>query len=435
MSIELWGGVECTVNRVGDQFFDQLKRSGHDERLSDLELFAELGITSIRYPILWERTAPDGFPKWGWADERLNKLRELGINPIAGLVHHGSGPRHTSLIDPEFPEKFSAYARMVAERYPWVRDYTPVNEPLTTARFSGLYGHWYPHGRDEMTFARSLLNECRATVLGMREIRKVNRGARLIQTEDVARVFSTPRLAHQATFENERRWLAFDLLCGRLTPDHRMWGHLIWVGIDESELRWFQDNPCCPDIMGINHYVTSDRYLDEKIYLYPPHTHGTNGREHYADVEAVRVEMEEALGLEPRIAEMWERFRLPIAVTEAHLGSTADEQVRWVWETWNAVRRRAAAGVQVEAITFWSLLGAFDWHCLLVREQGCYESGAFDVRGGVSPRPTPVARFIQELATGRRPGDPALTETGWWRRADRICYRPRLASETLQMSL
>ena len=39
--LEVWGGVECTVNRVGDEYFDQLERSGHATRLEDLDLFAE----------------------------------------------------------------------------------------------------------------------------------------------------------------------------------------------------------------------------------------------------------------------------------------------------------------------------------------------------------------------------------------------------------
>lgn len=94
-------------------------------------------------------------------------LDDLGIRPIAGLVHHGSGPRHTSLIDPGFPEKLAKFADAVAQRYPWISHYTPVNEPLTTARFSGLYGHWYPHERDDLMFAKVLIHECRATVLSM----------------------------------------------------------------------------------------------------------------------------------------------------------------------------------------------------------------------------------------------------------------------------
>src|SRR6201986_1126726 len=117
--LELWGGVECTVNRVGAEYFDQLERSGHGARLADLDLFAGLGMSAMRSPVLWARTAPDGpeSADWTWADERLARLRELNVRPIVGLVHHGSGPRDTSLVDPMFAEKLAAFARAVAERY------------------------------------------------------------------------------------------------------------------------------------------------------------------------------------------------------------------------------------------------------------------------------------------------------------------------------
>jgi dTDP-4-dehydrorhamnose reductase len=137
---ELWGGVECTVNRVGDRCFDALKRDGHDRRIEDLDLFADLGLSALRYPVLWERTAPNGLDRadWRWADARLGRIRSLGMEPLVGLLHHGSGPETTRLLDPLFPEQFAAYAGAVARRYPWVTRYLPVNEPLTTARFSGL---------------------------------------------------------------------------------------------------------------------------------------------------------------------------------------------------------------------------------------------------------------------------------------------------------
>ena len=49
--VELWGGVECTVNRVGDHYFSQLERSGHDSRFDDLDRVAELGVRALRYPV------------------------------------------------------------------------------------------------------------------------------------------------------------------------------------------------------------------------------------------------------------------------------------------------------------------------------------------------------------------------------------------------
>ena len=48
--LELWGGYECTVNRVRDRWFDQTPRSGHETRIGDLALFADLGIRLLRYP-------------------------------------------------------------------------------------------------------------------------------------------------------------------------------------------------------------------------------------------------------------------------------------------------------------------------------------------------------------------------------------------------
>jgi dTDP-4-dehydrorhamnose reductase len=266
--VEIWAGVECTVNRVGEEYFDQLERNGHARRLDDLELFAQLGIKKIRYPVLWERVAPDGLENadWSWVDARLGKLRELGITPIVGLVHHGSGPRDTSLLDPEFPQKLTEFAGAVAERYPWVTYYTPINEPLTTARFSGMYGHWYPHGRDNLTFARALLGECQAIALSMQAIREINPNAKLVQTEDLGKTYSTPKLVYQAELENERRWLSFDLLCGHMTPMNPNWGYLRYCGISEEELEAAcQNSYCPPDIIGINHYVTSERFLDEHL--------------------------------------------------------------------------------------------------------------------------------------------------------------------------
>ena len=336
--VEMWGGIECTVNRVGDRYFDQLARNGHAERLDDLDRVAALGVRAVRYPVLWERVAPDGLATadWRWTDERLNRLRELGVRPIVGLVHHGSGPRSTSLLDPQWPRRLAEFARAVAERYPWITDYTPVNEPLTTARFSALYGFWYPHARDDRSFARAFLTQCQGVRAAMRAIREITPGARLVQTEDLGRTYSTRALAYQADLENDRRWATFDLLAGRFTADSRMWWFLRRSGeLGEQELASFVDDPCTPDVLGINHYLTSERFLDTRRARYPRHTHGGNGRHCYADVEAVRVLAGGPAGPYALLREAWERYRVPVAITEAHLGCTREQQMRWLAEVWS----------------------------------------------------------------------------------------------------
>jgi dTDP-4-dehydrorhamnose reductase len=423
-NLELWGGHECTVNRVGDRFFDQTVRSGHQDRLSDLDLFADLGVSALRYPVLWERTAPDrpDVLDWSWADERLGRLRELDVRPIVGLVHHGSGPRYTNLLDDGFAPGLARFAGAVAERYPWVRDWTPVNEPLTTARFSALYGHWYPHKADERSFWTALLNEIDAVRLSMREIRRFNPDARLVQTEDLGRTYATRPLAYQAEFDNARRWMSWDLLSGMVVPGHAMWERLEGFGLGDR-LRAIADDPCPPDVIGVNHYLTSDRFLDHRVEGYPPHTRGSNGHMSYADVEAVRVMHPGPDGLEGALQEAWSRYQRPLAITECHNGCTREEQMRWIqeaWDTASALRRR---GVEVEAVTAWSLLGAFDWNSLLTRWDGHYENGVFDLRGG-EPRATAVVGLLQRLSGGRRAAHPAIAGEGWWRRDVRFEHQP-----------
>lgn len=422
----LWGGVECTVNRVGDRYLDQLEQSGHTRRLSDLDLFADLGLSGLRFPVLWERVAPLGLGKadWTWTDAALSRLRRLEMEPVIGLVHHGSGPAHTSLLDPEFPAQLAEYARAVARRYPWVTRYTPVNEPLTTARFSGLYGHWYPHGKDSLLFARMLLTQCRAVSAAMAAIREVNPEARLVQTEDMGKTYSTPALSYQADFDNERRWLSFDLLCGRVVPGHPMHHFLRWLGVEDDELQPFTDSPCPPDVLGINYYVTSERFLDERLERYPHILPGGNGQSEYVDVEAVRVRAEGLTGLAALLGEAWARYGRPVAVTEAHLGSSVEEQMRWLAELWNEARTAQKNGVDVRAVTAWSLLGAYDWNSLVTRPEGHYEPGVFAL-GEDGPRPTALAHLLRDLATTGHPAPrPALQTPGWWRSPERLLYPP-----------
>jgi len=422
--VDIWGGVECTCRRVGEAYSDQLRRSGHWDRPEDLDRFAELGLRTLRYPVLWEHVAPDSLdqPDWQWADDRLGRLQTLGIEPIVGLVHHGSGPRYTALDQPSFAPGLARYARMVAERYPWVRYYTPVNEPLTTARFSGLYGLWYPHGRDDATFVRILLNELHATRLAMLAIRQVNPTAQLVQTEDLGQTHSTPDLAPQAEFENHRRWLTFDILSGAVTPAHPLWDYLRGQGIGEEELHVFSDEPLPPDILGINHYVTSERYLDERLTLYPGQA-AISGRHHpaYVDLEALRVTGVAVRGLEGLLEETWARYQRPLAVTELHLGCTREEQMRWLHQAWQAVSRLQARGIEIRGLTVWSLLGAFDWDNLLTQDGASYETGVFDVRSD-PPRPTALHRMVQHLLRQGHYAHPVLDGPGWWQRDIRFYW-------------
>ena len=420
--IEIWAGVECSLNRVAEKYTDQLDKSGHYKRgFEDIQRFAALGIKALRYPVLWEKHEPkkDIEIDWKFSNARLAELNNAGIKPVVGLVHHGSGPAFVNFYDGSFENGLAAFASKVAAKFPWVEYYTPVNEPLTTARFCGMYGHWFPHGYTPFDFLKILVAECKATTMAMQAIRKINPDAKLVQTEDLGKTHSTRLLRYQADFENKRRWLSFDLLCGNIDKNHRLWDYLMWAGLKKQDLIFFNENPFPPDIMGINHYITSERWIDERTEKFPEHYRGENGRDVYADVEAVRVGKNE--GPQVLFKEAWERFKIPIAITEVHLHCSREEQLRWFYHVWKAANNLQEEGVDIRAVTAWAILGSFDWDSLLTKDEGRYEPGLFDVRS-VEPKTTALTKLVRSLAINNDYDHPVLQEDGWWQRSIAVTY-------------
>lgn len=403
---------------------DQLLYCGHYSRaVQDIDRIASLGLKAMRYPVLWERLQPSlsHSVDWGSVEAPLQALLKNNITPIVGLMHHGSGPAYSDILQPGFASSLKDFAGQVAGKFPWVEYYTPVNEPLTTARFCGLYGLWFPHRKNDRTFVQALLNEMKGVVLSMQEIRKINPDAKLVQTEDLAKIYSTRKLAYQARFENRRRWLTYDFLCGMVNPQHPLWRYFLKSGATESSLYFFIDNPCPPDIIGVDYYATSERFLDESLEKYPREKHGSNHRQRYADLEAFRVRHNNPSGIKLLLEECWQRYHIPMAVTEVHINCDFDNQVRWFTEIRDTCTTLMQEGVDIKAVTAWALFGSFGWNKLLTQTAGEYESGVFDIASG-TPVPTPLADYLTSISGDAEYIHPAQSEKGWWHQEDRFIF-------------
>jgi dTDP-4-dehydrorhamnose reductase len=138
------------------------------------------------------------------------------------------------------------------------------------------------------------------------------------------------------------RWLTLDLLTGRVTPGHPLWSYLSRAGL-RPELEELASDPCPPDIVGLDYYPPSERFLDDRIERYPARTHASNGRHRYADLDAVRVLADGPTGFERLALGAWRRYRLPLAATEVHLGCTREEQLRWLGIDMQAALQLAVA--------------------------------------------------------------------------------------------
>ena len=406
--VEIWASPEPTVARVdGARTRDQLRETGHEARDGDLDLIAQLGVQASRYPVLWEKVAPHHpeLRDYGWAARRLHGLAERGVEPIVTLLHHGSGPAYTSLLDPSFPHLFAEYAAATARRFPWVSRWTPINEPLTTARFSTLYGVWYPNGfADDAAFGRATVNQARAIAAASERIREIVPHARIVLTEDLQSFTAADaRVEALAAHKRERMYLSCELLQGRIVDGHPMHRYLTErCGIAAGELAQLARRPQPPDLMGWNYYPYSERRLESDAQ---------GGHRNVGLVEAAP----ERLNLPDALRRAHARLGLPGALAEVHLHGNERERARWMLQRFADLLAVRAEGVPMVAFGAWAAFGMVDWDSLLRRPEGVCEDGIYTYAGeGGQPRPTLVSEVVTELAASRQVRTP--DQPGWWER-------------------
>ncbi len=403
---EIWASPEPTFARIGAATWrDQLAETGHEARPGDIDLLAGLGVAASRYPVLWEKHAVrDPAPyDFSWARERLDALRARGVEPVVTLLHHGSGPAHTSLVDPDFPMHFARYAGAVARAFPWIRRWTPINEPLTTARFSTLYGHWYPNGRDDhAAFGRAVTNEALAMLLGMEAIRAHVPAAQFVVTEDLQSFTSLDRATDAfVAHKRERSFLSIELVMGRVLPGHPLHAYLTdRCGIEPSRLRAIAERACAPDLIGWNYYPNSERTLDideRGIVRNRPS----------------REVLETPISPRPLLEAAHERLGLPFGLGEVHVNASVEGRIRWLAQRYGDLAALERAGLPVRMLGSWAVFGMVDWDSLLTRREDYREDGAFTFApASQAPRPTALAEAVRALARGE-----ALAPEGeaqWW---------------------
>ena len=363
--LEVWAGPECTVNRVGDRYFDQLARTGHDARPTTSTASPASGVQAVRYPVLWERHAADPTSTGRWADARL----EPAARARRPADRRPGPPRQR-------PAAHVARRPVVRRRAGRVRrrgspsgsrGSTPT--PRSTSRSpppgsAACTATGTRTAATTATFARCLLTQCRAVVLAMRAVRAGQPGARLVQTEDLGQTHATPRLRYQADFENERRWLTWDLLCGRVDRRHPLWGYLRWARRARARTRLVPRQPV-PARRPRRQPLRHQRALPRRPARPLPGRDARRQRpapvrRHRGGARAARRAGRARTGCSGRRGSGTGcRSRSPRPTSAAR----REEQVRWLCEVWRAAPRLRGDGADVRAVTAWSVFGAYDWDC------------------------------------------------------------------------
>lgn len=394
-------GIEDTIIgtplRRGRQL-DEYSLTGHLDRWrSDLELASAAGATAIRYGIPWHLANPGpGRYDWEHADRALTyAIEDLGLEVMLDLVHYGTPEWLAgSFADPDYPSAIAEYAAEVASRFRGVVDsYTPLNEPLVTASFCGLRGVWPPYLVGDRGWATVVASVAEGIQQATRAIREADPDARIVHVEAV-QLYSTldPSLEDEVAGWRRRAWLPTDLVVGQLDA-----GGVDWLehhGVAEETLACLQAGAVVPDVIGVNYYPE----------LSPRELVRLNG-------QVVHVaENRGASGLVEAIAAFYERYGLPMMITETAAEGDDDHRIRWLDDAVRAVEILDRESVPVVGLTWWPLFDFVDWSWA----SGGETVEEFFVRAGPDGSPIPVA----PMGTPGGEVDPFLRRMGLYRLGD-----------------
>jgi beta-glucosidase/6-phospho-beta-glucosidase/beta-galactosidase len=357
---------------------DELQSCGHYDRWrEDFALVKELGIEYLRYgpPLYRTHLGPDRYD-WSFADETFNALREMDIEPIADLCHFGVPDWVGGFDNPDFPRLFADYARAFAERYAWVRLYTPVNEIFVCATFSGLLGWWNERQASDRGFVAALHNLCKANVMAMRAILDVCDEPAFVQSESSEYFHADgPESMGRAHFYNERRFLSLDLTYGH-PINVEMYEYLLDNGMTRGQYHWFGENHVkARCLMGNDYYVTNEHLVKDDGSVEP------SG---------------EIFGYYVITHQYYARYRLPVMHTETNL-KDADRAPGWLRKEWANMHRLNQDGVPIVGFTWYSLTDQIDWDTALREENGNVNAcGLYDLDRKIRPVGTAYRRLIQQ---------------------------------------
>jgi beta-glucosidase/6-phospho-beta-glucosidase/beta-galactosidase len=345
-------GIECSNPVIaGGHRVDELELTGHYENWrKDLRLVRSLGLRYLRYgpPIHRIFKGPHQYD-WALVDPVMDEMQKLGLRPIIDLVHFGLPDWLGNFQNPEWPYHVAEYARAFAQRYPWVRFYTPVNEIYITAQFSAAFGWWNERLMSDEAFVTNLKHCVKAAMLAMRAILELRPETIFIFSESTEYVHpGSPKMVQQATFMNERRFLSLDLLFGH-DVSATMYRYLLHSGMSTEEYLWYREQSDLRShcIMGTDYYITNEHVIRD---------------------DGTTIGAGDVYGYYVITRQYFDRYKMPVMHTETNRTSTY--AVEWLWKEWMNLLRLREDGVPIIGFTWYGLIDMKDWDTALTKAQG-----------------------------------------------------------------
>jgi beta-glucosidase/6-phospho-beta-glucosidase/beta-galactosidase len=340
---------------------DVLELTLHTENVrEDLDLVKACGLDMMRYSVPWHSVERvPGKYDWTWMDKAMGRMHLMGIEPIVDPLHHTSFPAwlEGGFANENFAELYLKFVTAFADRYPWARHYTVVNEPFVTTWFCGHEGTWYPYKKGAANFVPMLMNVIEAITSVSRMLVDKFPDVKLVHVDAAEKHRCADEASRpHADFHNHLRFLVPDMVLGRVDEGHALYDYLLRHGADEERLAQFRELPARIDVMGLDYYAHCELEWCTSGRIYPNQS---------------------PEGLVPTAIEYAERYKLPIMLTETNIRGFVSDRITWlkfmVEQCEEIERRIAPMGIPFEGFCWYPFIDSTDW-CSLVREaKGCID--------------------------------------------------------------
>lgn len=399
-------GIEDTFvpqARGGERPIDEYELTDHyAQYASDLDRVSDVGATMLRWGVPWYRVTPQpGVWDWAWVDRVMNRFGEVGIRPLVDLLHYGTPLwLDNQFANPDYSRHIAEFAGRFAARYGDIAtDYTPVNEPMIHALFSGEYGYWPPYLEGPSGLVRIASAIAEGFVLTQQAIHEElgDRATFLHVDAGMRFVGDTDAPEHRATAARlrEQTFLVEDLVTGGVDEGHPLLAQLQAGGVSDEKLNWFRDNALWPDVMGVNYYPLNSTEVFEA---------GVQHRGGFADPRPAFDAGTD--GLREVLTTYAERYGAPVMLTETCITGSVAARLSWLDRSVRTVHELRAEGVAVVGYTWWPLFDMYEWtyrHSTAPRADHLLTMGLYDLvesaSGHLDRRRNPVADRFAEHAT------------------------------------
>ncbi len=350
------GGFEsaCQINTRGVRI-DMLAATQHDLLArEDYAMVRAQGIRAVRDGVRWPcvETSP-GYYDWSTFLPMVRAAEAEGVQVIWNLLHYG-WPPDIDILSAAFVDRFARYsgaaAQLVKNETGRVPFYVPVNEISFLAWAVGWKGIIQPLALGKSWEIKKQL--VRAAIAGMEAVREVDRRARFVHVDPVIHIMpprDRPDLAEQARIQRDGQFEAWDMICGRNSPE---------LGGAMHHL----------DIVGVNYYHANQ-----------------------FETPDVRLRWED----EPRddrfvpfhklLDEIFQRYGRQLIVAEtSHFGEGRGKWIREIAEEAYVARMQ---GIPLEGVCLYPIIDRPDWE----DHSHWHNSGLWDLRAGPDGRLERVA--------------------------------------------